>query len=238
MNRNDLVAKAKSYIGYWGNPNQFTKWYSKDNKTHAWCGMFVKYVFKKDFNCDWLDKCKNFAYVPTIVQWAKDMKYWTTDYKKAKAGDLVVYNWYPSKKNHYSHVGIVEKQKTGGLQSCEGNTTSGTKKNCVASKGRGKKYIAGVILLPYVEQFNLTRVLKAKKSKGKWVCGSKGNDVKELQKELQKRDYNIGKDGIDGKFGNSTRNAVLKFQKDNKLAQDGEVGKNTAHKLGWLWKGK
>lgn len=227
MNRNDIVAKAKSYIGYWGNPNQFTKWYSKDNKTHAWCGMFVKYVFKKDFNCDWLDKCKNFAYVPTIVQWAKDMKYWTTDYKKAKAGDLVVYNWYPEKKNHYSHVGIVEKQKSGGLQSCEGNTTKGTKKNCVASKGRGKKYIAGVIILPYVEQFNLTRTLKK---------GCKGSDVKELQKALGIKADGIFGDGKDKK--NSTYLAVKKFQKAHKLKVDGIVGKNTAHALGWLWKGK
>ena len=70
------------------------------------------------------------------------------------------------------------------------------------------------------------------------VCGSKGNDVKELQKELKNRGYNIGKSGIDGKFGNTTRNAVIKFQKDNKIYADGIVGKNTAHKLGWLYKGK
>ena len=232
MNRNDVINKAKSYLGYQGNPNIFTRWYCLDNKTHAWCGMFVKYIFKHDLKCDWLDGCKNFAYVPTIVQWAKDMKYWTTDYKKAKAGDLVVYNWYPSKKNHYSHVGIVEKQKTGGLQSIEGNTTKGTKKNCVASKGRGKKYIAGVILLPFKDQYNLTRVLKK---------GCKGDDVLELQKELNKRGYkdkNKKKLAEDKKFGSNTAYAVGNFQKDNKLKDDKEVGKNTAHKLGWLYKGK
>lgn len=222
MNRTDVVNDARKYIGYVGNPNIFTKWYCKDNKAHAFCGMFVDYVFKHDLKSNWLDKCKNFAYVPTIVQWAKDMKYWTTDYKKAKAGDLVVYNWYPSKKNHYSHVGIVEKQKTGGLQSCEGNTTKGTKKNCVASKGRGKKYIAGVILLPYVEQFNLTRLLKK---------GCKGADVKELQKTL-------GGLTCDGIFGDKTLAKVKAFQKKKKLAVDGKVGKDTAHALGWLYKGK
>ena len=227
MNRNDVVNKARSYLGYQGNPNTFTRWYCKDNKTHAWCGMFVDYVFKHDLKSDWLDGCSNFAYVPTIVAWAKKMKYWTTDYKKAKAGDLVVYNWYPEKKNHYSHVGIVEKQKTGGLQSCEGNTTKGTKKNCVASKGRGKKYIAGVILLPYIEPYNLTRVLKK---------GCKGNDVKELQKELNKRGYSCGK--VDGIFGDKTAKAVAKFQKASKIAVDSKVGKNTAHKLDWLYKGK
>lgn len=227
MNRNDVVSKAKSYIGYWGNPNQFTRWYCKDNKTHAWCGMFVKYVFKKDLGCDWLDGCSNFAYVPTIVSWAKSKGYWTTSYTKAQAGDLVIYNWYPDKKNHYSHVGIVEKQKTGGLQSCEGNTTSGSKSNCVASKGRGKKYVAGVVLLPYVEPYNLTRLLKK---------GCKGNDVKELQKELNKRGYSCGK--VDGIFGDKTAKAVAKFQKASKIAVDSKVGKNTAHKLGWLYKGK
>lgn len=225
MNRNDLVSKAKSYIKYWGNPNQFTKWYCKDNKTHAWCGMFVDYVFKKDFGCTWLDDCKNFAYVPTIVEWGKKKGYWTTSYTKAKAGDLVIYNWYPEKKNHYSHVGIVEKQKSGGLQSVEGNTTNSLgKKNCVASKGRGKKYIAGVILLPYKdeEKYNLKRLLKK---------GCKGNDVKELQKVL-------GGLSVDGIFGDKTLDKVKTFQKNKKLAVDGKVGKNTAHALGWLWKGK
>lgn len=222
MKRNDVVNQAKKYKGYQGNPNQFTRWYSKDNKTHAWCGMFVKYIFKADLKSDWLDGCNNFAYVPTIVEWSKKMKYWTTDYKKAKEGDLVIYNWYPEKKNHYSHVGIVEKQKTGGLQSIEGNTTSGTKSNCVAEKGRGKKYIAGVVLLPYVDQFNLTRLLKK---------GCKGNDVKELQKTL-------GGLTADGIFGDKTLKKVKSFQKKKKLTQDGKVGKNTAHALGWLYKGK
>ena len=221
MNRNDVVAKAKSYIGYWGNPNQFTKWYSKDNKTHAWCGMFVKYVFKKDLGSDWLDGCSNFAYVPTIVSWAKSKKYWNTNYKNAKPGDLVVYNWYPDKKNHYSHVGIVEKQKTGGLQSCEGNTTNGSKKNCVASKGRGKKFVAGIIQLPYVEQFNLTRLLKK---------GCKGNDVKEMQKIIGTK--------ADGIFGKNTLAKLKTWQKNHGLKADGVVGINTAHSFGWLYKGK
>ena len=222
MNRSELVSKAKSYVKYWGNPNQFTKWYSKDNKTHAWCGMFVDYVFKKDFGCTWLDDCKNFAYVPTIVEWGKKKGWWTTSYTKAKAGDIVIYNWYPDKKNHYSHVGIVEKQKSGGLQSVEGNTTNSVgKKNCVASKGRGKKYIAGVILLPYQDQYNLTRLLKK---------GCKGSDVKEMQKVVGTK--------ADGVFGKNTLAKVKTWQKNHGLKVDGIVGKDTAHSFGWLFKGK
>lgn len=151
MNRTDVTSKASSFIKYWGNPNEFTKWYCKDKKTHAWCGMFVDYVFKKSLKSDWLDKCSNFAYVPTIVSWAKKQKYWNSDYRKAKEGDLVIYNWKPTEK-HYSHVGIVKRVKGNTVTSIEGNTTSGIRKNCVAKKNRNKKYVAGVILLPYVNE--------------------------------------------------------------------------------------
>lgn len=79
------------------------------------------------------------------------------------------------------------------------------------------------------DKYNLTRLLKK---------NCRGNDVKELQKELIKRGYSCGKHGADGIFGTDTKNAVKKFQKANKITQDGIAGKNTAHKLGWLYKGK
>ena len=72
-----------------------------------------------------------------------------------------------------------------------------------------------------IKEFNLTRILKK---------GCKGNDVKELQKEL-----GIKQDGI---FGDNTLKKVKAFQKSKKLTQDGKVGKNTAHALGWTFKGK
>ena len=71
------------------------------------------------------------------------------------------------------------------------------------------------------EKYNLTRLLK---------YGSKGEDVKKLQKAV-----GTTSDGI---FGNNTLAKVKAFQKANKLTSDGIVGKNTAHKLGWLYKGK
>ena len=226
MSREDVVNKAKFYIAHYSNPNIFTIWFFKDKQKHAWCGAFVDYIFKHDLKCNWLDDCKNFGYVPTIVSWAKKKGYWTTDYKKAKAGDLVVYNWKPKVKNNYSHVGIVKELKTN-MISIEGNTTSGDLSNCVAQKSRAKKYIAGIVQLPYTDPFNLTRILKK---------GCKGADVGELQKELKKRKYDVGK--VDNIFGDKTLKAVKNFQKANKLVADGKVGKNTAHELGWTYKGK
>lgn len=78
-------------------------------------------------------------------------------------------------------------------------------------------------------KYNLTRLLKK---------GCRGNDVKELQRELINRGYSCGKWGVDGGFGNDTLAAVKKFQKDNKLVQDGVVGIYTSHALGWTYKGK
>ena len=148
-------------------------------------------------------------------------KYWNTDYRKAKAGDLVIYNWKP-KETHFSHVGIVDEISGNNVVSIEGNTTSGVRKNCVAKKTRSKKYVAGVVLLPYVEQYDLKRKLKK---------GCKGNDVKELQRTL-------GGLTVDGVFGNKTKAKVVAYQKSHKLKVDGVVGVQTAHSLGWLFKGK
>ena len=54
--------------------------------------------------------------------------------------------------------------------------------------------------------------------------GSTGNDVKELQSNLNNRGYNLAVDGV---FGKNTLNAVQDFQVQNKLQVDGIVGGNT-----------
>ena len=59
--------------------------------------------------------------------------------------------------------------------------------------------------------------------------GSTGNTVKELQQILKDKKYYTGK--IDGDFGTITETSVKKFQKDNKLLQDGIVGSVTCKKL-------
>lgn len=60
------------------------------------------------------------------------------------------------------------------------------------------------------------RILKA---------GSKGDDVKRLQENLNALGFNTGKP--DGIFGNGTKNAVISFQKTYGLSADGIAGKAT-----------
>lgn len=59
--------------------------------------------------------------------------------------------------------------------------------------------------------------------------GSKGEDVKTLQENLNKLGYDCGT--VDGDFGTKTDNAVRKFQKDKGLVVDGQVGNATKTKI-------
>lgn len=57
--------------------------------------------------------------------------------------------------------------------------------------------------------------------------GSSGEYVTLLQTKLIQRGYSLDPYGADGKYGNTTMNAVKQFQTDNGLAADGICGKNT-----------
>ena len=59
--------------------------------------------------------------------------------------------------------------------------------------------------------------------------GSKGEEVKTLQKALIKNGFNVV---VDGDFGNKTEIAVKNFQKSKKLLADGIVGTKTWEMLG------
>lgn len=161
MNRQELINQASKYIKStaYPNPNEFTRWYFKDNLSHAWCGVFIKYVIKHDLNCDMLDSCSNFAGCGAIYEWAKKMGYWDSNYKNAKKGDLVMFTWYPNNPNAYSHIGIVEEVLSNGIKSIDGNTSyKEYNANCVARKERNKSKIKGIIKLPYEEGENMFKI--------------------------------------------------------------------------------
>lgn len=61
--------------------------------------------------------------------------------------------------------------------------------------------------------------------------GSEGDDVRELQKYLLELDYDLGKWGADGDFGDATEEAVRAFQKSYGLEVDGEYGSKSHAKL-------
>lgn len=61
--------------------------------------------------------------------------------------------------------------------------------------------------------------------------GTKGENVKKAQLRLIALGYSCGAAGADGQFGGGTYYAVVAFQKQNELTQDGVIGANTSAKL-------
>lgn len=57
--------------------------------------------------------------------------------------------------------------------------------------------------------------------------GNTGSDVKAMQELLVQLGYALPKYGTDGEFGSETEKAVLAFQKDTELEQDGKYGDKT-----------
>ncbi len=60
--------------------------------------------------------------------------------------------------------------------------------------------------------------------------GSTGSEVSQIQTRLKQWGYYNG--AVDGIFGTQTRNAVIKFQKNNGLTPDGIVGSQTLAAIG------
>ena len=60
--------------------------------------------------------------------------------------------------------------------------------------------------------------------------GSRGSEVTAIQKELKSR--GLYKGSVDGIYGSQTKDAVIKFQKQQGLAVDGIAGPQTLKKLG------
>ena len=61
--------------------------------------------------------------------------------------------------------------------------------------------------------------------------GRRGDDVQALQQALIKLNYSVGPDGADGDYGDNTAKAVIQFQIDNNLDNDGEAGPATFSKI-------
>ena len=58
------------------------------------------------------------------------------------------------------------------------------------------------------------------------------NPVGLAQRALIKKGYSVGSKGADGVMGPNTKNAILKYQKDNSIKQTGIIGPITAKSLG------
>ena len=118
------------------------------------------------------------------------------------------------------------------MYTIEGNTSSepGVVDNggCV----RKKKYLIGYDkIVGYGRPEYDEEVIKVKVSLSVLKKGSKGEEVKTLQRLLMALGYSLEHYGADGSFGGVTERAVKAFQTDKNIAIDGSVGKETWGKI-------
>lgn len=150
-NANDVLAKARSQIGYsrWTDPNPGTiygRWYAKytgvpyyGTNGVPYCAMFASWCFNQvGAKCAGLPA----AYCPYIVRDAKAAKK-TVAKSSAKPGDVVLFDWEGD--GVADHVGIVESNHGSYMTCIEGNTDNGV----VARKNRAYSSICCVVRPDY-----------------------------------------------------------------------------------------
>lgn len=150
----DVLRIAAGEIGYsrWDDPQRGTK-YGRDyasrhgsfygNSGVAYCAMFVTWVLRK---AGMQVPGGDFAYCPYGL---RDMRRLGLEVNKrhAQPGDIVFFDWDGGVSDH---VGFVEVNRGGWIQTIEGNTRDSRGRNGgVARKTRAWENVAGVIRPKY-----------------------------------------------------------------------------------------
>lgn len=208
----------------------------------AWCDTFIDTVFCYQFGVETAKKLLGgfSAWTPSSAEFFKQKGQWHTGVPKE--GDIIFF-----KSSRINHTGYVYKVDSGTVYTIEGNTSnaSGVVANGggVARKSYRINYsrIAGYGRPDYsiVGETNIKAEPIKKKTEAVTVNitlnqlskGSKGKQVKTLQRLLQAVGHSVGSYGIDGDFGSATLEAVKNFQEVNGLVVDGIVGVKTWEKL-------
>ncbi|MBR0391603.1 MAG: peptidoglycan-binding protein [Oscillospiraceae bacterium] len=210
-----------------------TNWYNGNKNGYAWCDVFVDWCFWKAFG----DPVgRNMICQPTgsagagclySAQYYKQAGRW---YSYPQKGDQIFFSY---SAGEYSHTGLVEKVEGSTVTTIEGNTSDQVGRrtypigsNVIAGYGRPKWELAANASETSVPEVSETQSTAAA-SYELLKYGAFGESVRKLQQMLIDLGYDVGSDGADGDFGTNTEKAVRKFQTDNNLFVDGEVGDET-----------
>ena len=252
MTENEIRAKvsatAKKYLGCKesdGGHKQFIDAYNgfkplprnhRMTYSAAWCATFVSAIA---IECGLTEIIPVECGCSLMIGLYKKLGRWREDENYIpKAGDIIFYDWDDGKdfavtdnSGSPEHVGIVVSVSSGVVAVVEGNKGGAVGVRYVRVNGR---YIRGYGLPDYASK--ATPEVKPTPKPSVKKCpyaeptkdlrrGSKGNGVRWAQWHLN---HAAGeKLKVDGDFGVLTKAAVLRFQKKQKLTQDGIVGAKT-----------
>lgn len=201
--------------------------YNTAKNGYMWCDVFYDWLFMKCFGPDlgrqMLCQPLKSAGAGCLysVQYYKQYGRWYTG--SPEPGDQIFFTYAPGE---YSHTGLVESVSGGVVTTIEGNTSESVGRrsyaigsSTIAGYGRPRWELAADASPDSSSFPSIERILK---------LGCRGEDVRELQKNLLKMGYDIGPDGADGDYGSNTKKAVMKFQEQHHIEPvDGEVGDDT-----------
>lgn len=207
----------------------------------AWCGIFVWWVF----NACGIDLRQSGiadpAYTPSFFNEARKAGWIWVNAAEIEPGDILFYDFAPPFTTAgIQHVGIaVSKPSMGLIHTVEGNTTagdSGVQDNGggVFLRTRNLSLIVGVVRPPYTKGRNRKRtplVVKPKKPTRILKEGMTGDDVKALQRMLNRKTSDKPKLVEDGVFGSRTDSRLRVFQHRHLLFVDGEAGPQSIYAL-------
>ena len=223
--------------------------------TDSWCATFVSAVAIK---LGYTDIIPTECGCPQMIELFKKLGCWVeNENRKPSPGDIVFYDWEDNgkgdNKGAANHVGIVEKVSGVIITVIEGNYNNSVKRRTIAVNG---KYLRGYGV-PKYDNVSTTKedkdILNWQNAAikdgfkfpkygadGEWgseceavaekaICKKQliGYKNQNLTKIVQKA---VGVT-VDGKFGNNTQQAVIKWQKLMGLEVDGVVGYNTWKKI-------
>lgn len=120
-----LIATAASQLGVSEEPprsncQRFGAWYPMN--CVAWCAIFVSWVFARSGYRQAIRTLNGASYVPDWVNYAKATGQWRpVGTYTPRAGDIVIF-WFT---NRPDHIGLVVRPIDGGVETLEGNTSSG-----------------------------------------------------------------------------------------------------------------
>lgn len=192
-----------------------------------WCCIFVWWLFMKNKASELFYGGSKTASCTALMNYYR--KNGQIVKKGFKPGDIVFFDWDSS--GDADHVGVIECVSGNTIYTIEGNTSVGNDSNGgeVMRRTRSVSSSSYNITVARPKYEVKTEEIKVNITLAQLSNGSKGEQVKTLQRLLNALGYSCGK--ADGDFGKNTLAAVKKFQSARKLTSDGIVGQNTWNKL-------
>lgn len=197
--------------------------------THAWCANYVSEVLRRcgidmyDYSCT------------SMQRKMSESDEWSEPEDRPKRGDVLFFDWDrdPTEVRPLDHVGIITNITGDNIAYVNGNGSSDAyvTRQCISFTSKNIAYwMRYVGDNDHPPNSKPTDAKMFQPEKRRYLqLGSKGTDVKKIQRLLFFEGYDVGAD--DGDFGPRTDKYVREFQHDHKLDVDGIVGHDTFEEL-------